>query len=357
MTIDLRSDTVTVPDPEMRAVMASAAMGDDCYGEDPSVNYLEAFCAEYFDKEAALLTCSGTMSNQLALRSLTQPGDEVLLDALHHIYYAESAQAADLARVTLHPCETPDGILTPAHLAHALSSKPRSASDSKPVLVCIENSISCHGGRVFPLAALEELHAFTKANSMSIYLDGARLLNACVASKLPAVAYARRVTMLSVCLAKGLGAPFGAVLAGPAAVIERARRFRTWYGGALHQAGPMAAAGLYALRKNDMRLAEDHRNARLLAEIIAGHPLMKVSPQRVETNIVLIDVSATGLGARDFADAAKAKGVLVMPWTGAVVRAVTHAGITARDIRRAAEIFRVICNPREVKADARSHLR
>jgi threonine aldolase len=355
MTIDLRSDTVTVPDAEMRRVMASAPMGDDSYGEDPSVRRLEAFCAEYFDKEAALLTCSGTMSNQLALRSLTQPGDEVVLDALHHIYYFESAQSADLARVTLCACTTPDGVLTADHVADALRSKPRAASYSKPVLVCIENTISCHGGRVFPLEALEELHAFAKARSMAIYLDGARLLNACVASNTPPVAYARHVTLLSVCLAKGLGAPFGAILVGPAAVIERARRYRKWYGGALHQAGAMAAAGLHALSRNYARLAVDHRHAALLAELLARHPGLRVTPAPVETNILMIDVSATGVDAPAMAEAARREGLLLIPWTATVVRAVTHAGITERDIRHAAEIFFAACEPREA-SDARSRL-
>jgi threonine aldolase len=356
MTIDLRSDTVTLPDAEMRRVMASAPMGDDSYGEDPSVSRLESFCAEYFDKEAALLTCSGTMSNQLALRSLTQPGDEVVLDASHHIYYFESAQTADLARVTLSPCATPDGILTAAHLAHALSSKPRSANYSKPVLVCIENTISCHGGRVFPLNVLEELHAFATTRSMATYLDGARLPNACVASKTPAVAYARHVTVLSVCLAKGLGAPFGAILAGPSAVIEKARRYRKWYGGALHQAGAMAAAGLHALETNYARLAEDHHHAGLLATLLRAHPRLKLTPARVETNIVMIDVSATCIDAHAFADAARLAGMLIIPWTPTVVRAVTHAGITERNIRQAAEMFFAVCEPKETNTRARSHL-
>jgi threonine aldolase len=342
MAIDLRSDTVTQPDHAMRAVIAAALVGDDSYREDTSVNELEQYCAELFRKEAALFTSTGTMSNQLAIRSLTKPGDEVILDALHHIYYFESAQTADMARVTLNVCNTPNGVLTTQHLSHALSRKPRSAAYSAPTLVCVENTISCHAGRVFPLEELRDLYSMCLDNSMSLYMDGARILNACIATGTHPSAYARHVTALSLCFAKGLGAPFGAALIGNAAFIATARKYRKWYGGALHQAGMFAAGALYAIRGNYSRLAADHSAARRFAQALASVPHLHLD--NVETNIVMFDVEDLNVTATAFVDEAKLRGVLLIPWTLTLVRAVTHLGVSERDVDEAASIVAQLCH-------------
>ncbi len=332
--IDLRSDTVSQPSVPMRLAMCEAPVGDDSFGEDPSVVHLQAYCARLFGKEAALFTCSGTMSNQIALRVLTSPGDEVILDALHHINYFEAAQTACNAGVTLNACVSPDGVLRSSVLETALAGRPRGVNYGVAKLICVENSISCHGGRIYPLEALRDAHDFAYAHHMALYMDGARLLNACVASGHTPAEYARHTTLLSLCFAKGLGAPFGSVLVGAEPLIQRARRYRKWLGGGVHQAGMMAAGALYALHHHVDRLAEDHDNARAFAAVITPRRLLVPTP--VETNIVMVDVSAVGVTAAHFASAAQHRGVLLLPWTDSVVRAVTHLDVSRAAVDLAA---------------------
>ncbi|MCL6439227.1 MAG: low specificity L-threonine aldolase [Rubrobacteraceae bacterium] len=333
MSIDLRSDTITLPDDQMRAVMREAETGDDCYGEDPSVSCLEQYCADLFGKEEALFISTGTLSNQIAIRCHTRPGDEVILDASYHIYFFESAQTADLARVTLNPCFTEDGIITEAHIEGAINLKPRSAAYAVPKLVCTENTINARGGRIFPVERLRSLYFFAKERDLSVHLDGARIMNACVATGVPPRAYAAYTDSLSMCFAKGLGAPFGSILVGDSSFIRDARKYRKWYGGALHQSGVLAAAALYALQNNVSRLAEDHANARLLAELLAELPGIEANPDEVETNMVMADISTLGLSSVEFCEEASKDGVLLFPWTPEIVRATTHLGIEERDVR------------------------
>jgi threonine aldolase len=343
LPIDLRSDTVTKPSIEMREVMSQASVGDDSYRDDITVKQLETYCAKLFEKEAALFTSTGTLSNQIAVRSLTQPGDEVILDAQHHIHYFESAQTTDLARVTLNACNTKDGVLTTEHVYEAIARKPRSAFYSKPSLVCIENTISYYGGRVFPLDILCELYNFTRKYSLNLYIDGARLLNACIATGIPPSDYARYADAVSLCFAKGLGAPFGSILVGSQSFIDTARKYRKWYGGALHQAGIMAAGALYALRNNYSRLEEDHRNARLLAKLLAQAPSLVVRQEQVETNIVMFDIALMNITAEKFVEEAERDGILLFPWKQTIVRAVTHQGVDQNDICTAAQILLQLC--------------
>jgi threonine aldolase len=321
----------------MRAVIATARVGDDSYREDPSVCELERYCAELFGREAALFTSTGTMSNQIAIRALTKPGDEVILDTSHHIHYFESAQTADLARVTLNVCETEDGVLTANDLSRTLAKKPRGWAYSAPTLVCVENTISCHAGRVFPLEALRALRSACDERSIAIYMDGARLLNACQESNATPAAYARCVTAVSLCFAKGLGAPFGSVLVGDATFIAAAKKYKKWYGGALHQAGFYAAAALYALENNRARLVEDHISARDLADRVAHSPGLKL--HQAHTNMVMFDVSDLGVTASQFVEATKRRGVLLIAWTDTLIRAVTHLGITKEHVETAAAII------------------
>lgn len=335
-TIDLRSDTMTQPTPGLRRAMAAAEVGDDAYGEDRSVTALERYTAELLGKEAALFCSTGTMSNQLALRIHTQPGDEVILDTSHHIHYFESAPSIDLGGVVLNPVTGRDGFLTPQLLQHAIAVKPRGPVYATPRLVCVENTVAFHGGKVVPLAVLRTLREATDLHGLAVHLDGARLPNAAVAAGVSLADYAATADTVSMCFAKGLGAPFGSVLAGPADLINQARRYRKWYGGALHQAGFMAAAALYSLERHYDRLADDHANARLLAELIAGEGGLTVDVGNVESNMVVIGVP-DGIDERDFVAVAAEEGVQLMAWGPGRVRATTHLGLNAGDMRVAAE--------------------
>jgi threonine aldolase len=335
--IELRSDTFTRPTAGMRQAIAEAVVGDDAYGEDPQVKALESRCAELFGMEAALFTSSGTMSNQLAVRAQTRPGDEVVLEHRYHVHYYESAATSSLAGVTLHPVTTGSGVLTWSDVATAFAAKPRGPHYSRVSLVCIENTIGQFGGSIYPLSDMEEL-ARNLGPDVAVHLDGARIANASVATGIPLARYAASVNTVSMCFSKALGAPFGSILAGSADVIDRARRYRKWYGGGLHQSGMVAAAALHALDHHHIeRLEQDHANARLLARLLCAEPCLGIDLRQVQTNMVLIDVAGIGITASDFAEAASAQGVNVLPWAGTIVRAVTHLDVDTDQIHRASE--------------------
>lgn len=333
--IDLRSDTITRPTAAMRAIIANAPVGDDLYREDPTVLELEAYCATLFGKEAAIFMPTGTMSNQIALRCLIRPGDEVILDASYHIHFFESAQSACLAGVVLNPCTTVDGVLTVEEVEKALVRKPRGFGYAIPRLLCIENTVNAAGGRVFPLATLRELRRLADQRNMMIHMDGARLWNACVATGTTPSEYCRHVDTVSVCMAKGLGAPAGSILAGSAEVIQMARCYRKWYGGSLHQAGILAAAALFALRNHISRLEDDHANARRLAAGLARLVEPAAAVSAVETNIVMLEVATLGMTAAEFGERARAEHLLLMPWLPTIVRMVTHLDLDHDDVQEA----------------------
>jgi threonine aldolase len=339
--IDLRSDTLTHPSPGMIEVMAKAEVGDDAYGEDREVIALQEYCAEFFGKPAALLMPSGIMSNQVALRALTQPGDEVICDASYHINFFESAQSADLGKVTLNALSTEDGILTAESLKHALESKARWTNTyAAPTLVWLENSISTHGGSVYPFAAMQDVSAWSREQGLSVFIDGARILHACIAADVSPVNYAAQADALTMCFSKGLGAPFGSILVGDVDFIARARKFRKWYGGGLHQIGHLAAAALYALKNNVQQLVEDHDNAKILAELLAQEKRLILKP--AETNMVTFDVAGLGVTASEFVRLAAEEGVRLMAWRGDEVRAVTSSNVTrAQAIQAGQKLLRV----------------
>ncbi|MGY3488084.1 threonine aldolase [Bradyrhizobium sp. USDA 4011] len=346
--IDLRSDTITCPTAAMRAIIASASVGDDLYREDPTVHELETYCATLFGKEAAIFMPTGTMSNQIALRCLVEPGGEAILDASYHIHFFESAQSACLAGVTLNSCTTIDGVLTVDDVEKAWLCKPRGFGYAVPRLLCIENTVNAAGGRVFPLAAIRELRCFADQRKIAIHMDGARLWNACVATGIAPSEYCRDVDTVSVCMAKGLGAPAGSVLLGSAEVIQTARRYRKWYGGSLHQAGILAAAALFGLRNHQARLVDDHANARTLAVGLARMIEPAIAVSAVETNIVMLDVTLFGMSAATFAERARAENLLVMPWLPNVVRMVTHLDVDRVDVEDALQrLERVITAVRQ----------
>jgi len=340
--VDLRSDTVTQPSAAMRKFMAQAVVGDDAYGEDPTVRELEAYAAELFAKPAAVFMPSGTMSNQAAVRAHTRPGDEVLTESRYHVSYFEACQCADLARVFVTSVRTENGLLGPVDLLEALGRKPRGASYSVLRLAVVENTISGLGGKVFPLPVLSEFYACARDLKVKVHLDGARIFNASLAEGVPCSVYGSFCDSISACFAKGLAAPFGSVLCGPADFIEECRLHRKWYGGAFHQLGFMAAAALFALKHNRPRLEEDHFLARLMGELLEQTPGIRVNAHEIETNMVMIDISELGISSQAFADLLKQRGVLLFPWCEQQVRAVTHIGIEEEDILFACRVIKEV---------------
>ncbi len=328
--IDLRSDTVTRPSPAMREVMAGAEVGDDVYGEDPTVNRLEALAAEMLGMEAAVFVPTGTQSNLLGVMAHCERGDEYIVGQQAHTYKYEGGGAAVLGSIQPQPLDfAPDGTLDLAQVAQAI--KP--AEDhhfAKTRLLCLENT---QGGKVLPLDYLQRAHDFARARGLGLHLDGARLFNAVVKQGVQVREISRLFDTVSVCLSKGLGAPVGSVLCGKGAHIAKARRWRKVLGGGMRQAGVVAAAGIYALKNNVQRLAADHENARLLAERLAEIDSVEVDPGSVQTNMVFIRIDPDR--AEPLREYLKQRNMLI--GTGSTVRLVTHLDVSAEEIRALAQ--------------------
>ncbi|HZY89147.1 MAG TPA: low-specificity L-threonine aldolase [Gemmataceae bacterium] len=336
--IDLRSDTVTRPTPGMRAAMQAAEVGDDVFHEDPSVNRLEEKVAALLGKEAALFVPSGTMSNQIGVKAHTQPGDELLCDVNCHIYNNEAGGPAALSGVMCRTVEGDFGVLDVTQL----DGKVRGANEhhARTRLVCLENTHNKGGGRVYPLEKIQAISSWARRQGLAMHLDGARLWNAVVASGVPAKTWGEPFDSVSVCFSKGLGAPVGSALAGTREYIARARRVRKLFGGGMRQAGVIAAAALYALENHVERLAEDHRNARVVAQAIADTPGLRLSPPEVETNLIWFEVDPELGPAKAVAAALKERGVLVHVMGPQTLRACTHLDVSAAQAERAAEVVR-----------------
>ncbi len=332
--IDLRSDTVTKPTPQMRAAMAAAEVDDDVLGHDPTVEKLEKATASILGMEAALFMPSGTMTNQVAIRAHTEPGDEVVAEAESHVYYYEGGAPAAISGVMFRLIAGDRGIFTAEQLAKAV--RPRDVHFPRPRLVCLENTHNRGGGSVWPIEAVAAVADKARQLGLRMHLDGARLWNASAASGVPESRYAGYFDSVSVCFSKGLGAPVGSALAGGAEFIERARRFRKMFGGGMRQAGIIAAGALYALENNRARLAEDHANAKALAAALSGVPGLKVDPRAVQTNLVYFGVPVPADQAE--ADLAKA-GVLTLAEGPFTIRAVTSLMVAAGDVQDAAGII------------------
>ena len=322
--IDLRSDTVTQPTDDMRRVMAQAPVGDDVLGDDPTVNALEAFVADLLGKEAAVYMPSGTMTNQVALRSHTQPGDEIVLEAEAHIYYYEGGGPAALTGESSRLLPGEGGLFSAKAVEATL--RPSDPHFPKPQLVCVENTHNRSGGRIFPLETIQEIAQVCQRRDLALHMDGARFWNACVATGISEVDYAAPFDTLSVCFSKGLGAPVGSALVGSAGNIAIARRFRKMFGGGMRQAGMIAAGALYALRHHRERLAEDHENAQTLAAGIANMEGISIDSASVETNIVNFEVPSQSAEAvaKDLAQL----GVAVLATGPHKIRAVTNLMVT-----------------------------
>ncbi len=339
--IDLRSDTVTLPTEEMREAMRLAELGDDSREGDPTVRRLEAAAAAAVGKEAALFVTSGTMANLVALLAHGKRGGEVLLDAEAHILRSEMGAVAQLAGLFHRVIPGRRGAPDPAALRTMLSPD-LSANRLATALVCVETTHNSAGGAVMPLATLKEVRALTAEHGIPVHIDGARVFNAAVALGVPAAEIARHGDSVCFCVSKGLSAPFGSLVCGSAAFIERARGFRRMVGGAMRQAGVVAAAGIVALERMIPRLAEDHaRAARLAAGIHAvDHAL--VDPRAVETNIVMIDVARTGADAPTWLSRLAAQGVQAGAWNPTQLRLVTHRHIDDAAVEGAVAAFRAV---------------
>jgi threonine aldolase len=336
--IDLRSDTVTRPTPAMRAAMQSAEVGDDVFLDDPTVIRLEEKVAALLGKEAALFVPSGTMSNQICVRVHTQPGDELLCEETCHIYVYEAGGPAVLSGVTCRPIPGDNGVLDVSQLDGKI--RPDNEHLVRTRLVCLENTHNRGGGRVYPLEKIQAISAWARQNGLATHLDGARLWNAIVASGVSGKEWAGYFDSVSVCFSKGLGAPIGSALAGPRDFVAKARRVRKQFGGGMRQVGILAAAALYALEHHVARLADDHRNARVLAQAIADTPGLRLVPPEVETNLVWFHVDPAWTTAQKVAATLRQHGVLVHTSGPNVVRACTHLDVSAAQAERAAETIR-----------------
>ncbi|MBE7557492.1 aminotransferase class I/II-fold pyridoxal phosphate-dependent enzyme [bacterium] len=336
--VDLRSDTVTKPTPEMRRAMAEAEVGDDMFGEDPTVNRLEEVCCRRLGKEAALFVSSGTMANLLAFLVQTRPGDEVIFDAQSHPIHAETGGISGVCGAQARPVAGARGQLTPELIEAAVRADavhlPRTA------LVSLENTHNNAGGTVYPPEQLWACCDKAHALRLSVHLDGARLHNASVACGVSVKELAREADTVSTCFSKGLGAPVGSILAGSRDLIREARRARKRVGGAMRQAGILAAAALYALQHHVERLIEDHAHAQRLAEGLAELPGVSLRPHDVETNIVMIDLTDKAPPTNEVVERLAGEGVLLFAFGPRRLRAVTHLDVSRDDIDRALVVFR-----------------
>ncbi|MBI5384677.1 MAG: aminotransferase class I/II-fold pyridoxal phosphate-dependent enzyme [Verrucomicrobia bacterium] len=333
--IDLRSDTITQPTPAMREAMARAEVGDDVFGDDPTVLRLEARVAEILGKDTAVFTPSGTMANQMAVRAHTEPGDEILVEANAHVYFYEAGGPAALAGVMCRCLPGVRGIFTATDVEAAL--RPPNQHFPPTKLVCVENTHNRGGGSVWPLERIQDVAAVARQHGLRLHLDGARLWNASVATGIPERDYAANFDSVSVCFSKGLGAPIGSALCGSRECIQRARRFRKMFGGGMRQVGIIAAGALHALEHHRARLAEDHANARALAEGLSKLPGVELDPATVQTNIVVLKVKGTPTAA--LAHRLDAQGVRVLATGLDTLRAVTNLMVKPEDVPAALEIF------------------
>ena len=341
MRIDLRSDTVTRPTPAMRGAMADAEVGDDVYGEDPTVIRLQERVAELLGKEAALFVPSGVMANQIAIAVQTRPGDDVIVPRGAHSVWYESGAGGALCGVQFRELGGGDGLFDAVACERAVN--PDNSHYPVTRLVCVENTHNRGGGRVVPQATVQAIADVARRRGLSFHLDGARLVNAHVATGLPLRELAAPFDTVSLCLSKGLGAPVGSVLAGSRALITAGHRRRKMLGGGMRQAGILAAAGLYALDHHVARIAEDHANARRFAELLAGTPGLRLELSHVETNIVVWDLLPEApMNAAEFVARAKAHGLLLNPMGDRRVRAVTHLDVDTAQVVRGAELAREV---------------
>ena len=335
--IDLRSDTVTKPSSAMREAMAKAPVGDDVYGEDPTVSRLEAMAAEMLGKEAALFVPSGVMGNQLAIRLHTRPGDEVIVESTSHLIRYEGGSASSLSGVQLCCIPGVRGILERDQIVGAI--RPSDVHYPKTSLLCLEQTHNSGGGSVYPLTTIHQLVESARTHGMALHLDGARLFNAVTATGVAAADYARPFDSVSFCLSKGLGAPIGSMIVSDTDRVAQLRRLRKLYGGGMRQVGIIAAAGIYALEHNIDRLKDDHAHAKRLAELLQKISAVSVDPNEVETNIIIFRISEATKSTIELIEECKKSGVLLNAVGDRAFRVVTHLDISTQDIEAAGQVF------------------
>jgi threonine aldolase len=339
--IDLRSDTVTKPSPEMRRAMFEAEVGDDVYGEDPTINRLEERAAEFFGREAALFVPSGTMGNQIAIKLHTQHGQEVICEERGHVFNYEMAMMAHFSGVVPRTVGAEDGILTWQCVKSKLKTKSYHAA--KTGLVSLENTHNIAGGTITPPEVFDEVCDNSHDAGLPVHLDGARVFNASVALDIPVARLTAKADTVMFCLSKGLGAPVGSMLVGSAELIDRGRIYRKALGGGMRQAGILAAAGLIALEQGPQKLKQDHANARFLAVGLAKIPGVKIDPGKVRTNILICDISGTGMSTDELSRKLGERNVLANGVNGQLMRFVTHLDVSREQCARALETIASVC--------------
>jgi len=337
LVVDLRSDTVTRPTPAMREAIARAEVGDDVFGDDPTVIALERRVASLAGKPAALFVPSGTMGNQLAVHCLTRPGDQIVLETESHIFLYEQAGVAASSGCLVFRVAATRGVIAPEALEPALEEDPEDDHVARTTLLCLENTHNRHGGAIVPFERLRALSAWARERGLRVHLDGARLWNASVATGIPVREWATVADTVMMCFSKGLGAPVGSILVGPAELVQRARRVRKRWGGGMRQAGLLAAACLHALDHHIERLADDHRRARALAAGWRAVPGVRVAEP--DTNIVLAELEHPALERGAVLEALEARGVRLIGFGARRVRAITHLDVDDAGIARAIEVF------------------
>ncbi|MGA3054927.1 MAG: GntG family PLP-dependent aldolase [Candidatus Korobacteraceae bacterium] len=342
--IDLRSDTVTKPSPEMRRAMFEAEVGDDVYGEDPTINRLEAMAATTFGREAALFVPSGTMGNQIAIKLHTHHGQELICEERGHVFNYEMAMMAHFSGVVPRTVWAEDGILTWRHVQSKLKTKSYHAA--KTGLVALENTHNMAGGTITPPDIFDEVCDRVHAAGLAVHLDGARVFNASVALGIPVAQLTAKADTVMFCLSKGLGAPVGSLLVGSAELMDRGRIYRKALGGGMRQAGILAAAGIIALQQGPQKLKQDHVNARLLAEGLAQIPGIKIDPAKVQTNILICDISGTGMTSTELSRQLAQRNVLANGVSQQIIRFVTHLDVDREQCEQALDVIASTCGAR-----------
>ena len=337
--IDLRSDTVTRPSQEMRKAMYEAEVGDDVFQEDPTVNKLQEYAAELLGKEDALFVSSGVMGNQICLRVLTSPGDEVICEKDAHIFQYESGSPAVLSGIQLMPIEGKAGVITPEQIEPCI--RPTEAYYMpRTKVIALENTHNRAGGTIHPMENILRVKKLAKKNNLKFHLDGARIWNASVASNIPVKEYASHFDSISCCLSKGLGAPVGSIIGGTKEFIKEAFRVRKSWGGGMRQIGIIAAAGLYALKNNINRLEEDHRKAKLFAETIAEIRSCEIDLSSVQTNIVIF--KSKTFSVNEAIEKCKDEGLLISEGKPGYLRAIMHLDVSFDEIDKARKIMKEV---------------
>ncbi|MGA2370468.1 MAG: GntG family PLP-dependent aldolase [Candidatus Korobacteraceae bacterium] len=339
--IDLRSDTVTKPSPEMRRAMFEAEVGDDVYAEDPTINRLEKRAAEIFGREAALFVPSGTMGNQIAIKLHTHHGEELICEERSHVFEYEMAMMAHFSGVVPRTVRGTDGILSWEQVKSKIRTK--SYQGAKTGLVSVENTHNMAGGTVTPPEVFDEICDNAHAEGLPVHLDGARVFNAAIALGMPVAQLTAKADTVMFCLSKGLGAPVGSLLVGSAELMDRARIYRKALGGGMRQAGILAAAGLIALQQGPEKLVQDHANARFLAEGVARIPGIKIDPAKVQTNILICETSGTSITGADLSRKLAEGNVLASAYGPYIIRFVTHLDVNREQCAQALEILAHVC--------------